>query len=555
MPLADYAIGSAPRLLRLAHQLTGDPDHAVDVVVRALSHSSTRRMRSDHPAVGLDESVLVHVVRLALRDVAPTSRTPSALDRLSPRARAAVVLGLGMGWDADGIAEATRRSSRRVRADVHAALELQDEGVWRRQLELPIWAVATPSDLLDRRTAELGGRRRRMSRVLVASAAAIVAAVGIGDVVGRAVTAPAPLPAAAHVRGLLDWPVRGDLVRDGALLRTTRRMWATASGIATSAVHVLWAGHVGVGRLVVLQAVTRRGPALAVVADHDVTFRQARLHIDEIDLLPSTSLPFLAVPYDGNLNIPGLEPGPGSRVVQLLTAPGVTGIAQRRILANETLPFPRPAYVPEPIEDGLTQPWLDLSGQRPDTAVIVHRRQASTLVELVQVGMIPVQAAPHMSAPPPSLSNLPRAIAASSLADDALWWAQVCRSPDVDVAPLWGSDSGATAGLRVERYVCPGRAPVDAATFGAGSQTTWLSAAVDNRGAVDAIVVRNTSTRTFVFTTLVLGPGTTGRIVIGGRTFVGQEAEFVGSGPRPVAVYDSHGRPMSLLILTASYPG
>ena len=555
MALADYALGSAPRLLRLAHQLTGDPDRAVDVVVGALSHSSVRRMRVDHPSVELDEAVLVRVVRLALRDVAPASTTASALDRLSHRARTAVVLGLGIGWDPSGIAEAMRTSVRRVRADVHAALELHDQDVWHRLLADPVWSVPTPPDLVERCARSSGTRVRRERRALLAAAALLIAAGGVGDVIGRAATEPAPLPSATHVAGLLDWPVRGDLVRDTGLLRTTRRMWATAIGLPLAEVHVLWAGHVGVGRLVVLQALTHRGPAIAVVADHDVTFRQPRLHIDEIDLLPSTKVPFLAVPYDGNLNIPGLEPGPGSRVVQLLTAPDVTAVEQRRVLVDESLPLARPAYVFEPLADGLSEPWLDLSGQRPDTVVLVRRNQARTLIELLQEGMVPLATAPDVTAAPAGWTGLDNRIAVSTLADDALWWAQVCRAANVPVAPIWSSDSGASAGLRVEMYSCPGHDPVVVGVTGTGANFTWLRAAVDHRRGADALVLRVTSPQTLTALTLVLGPVTTGRVVIDGKPFAGRTAEFVGAGPIPVAAYDTHGRPMALLILTVGYPG
>jgi hypothetical protein len=557
LPLAGYALGSAPRLLRLAHQLTGDLDHAVNVVVRALSHTSARRMRGENPSVALDEAVQISVVRLALRDAAPTSTTPSALDRLSHRARACVVLGLGVGWDADGIAEATGMSARRVRADVHAALELVDENTWRRLLDDPMWSVPTPPDLVDRSATGIRSRRMRERRVLVGAAVVLVALAGIADVVGRAATAPVPVPAAAHVRGLLDWPVRGDLVRDRGLIRAASRIWATTSAGPAGEIHVLWAGHVGVGRLVVLQAIGPGGPAIAVIADHDISFRHPRLRLDEVDPLPNTDVPFLAVPYDGNLNIPGLEPGPGSRVVQLLTAPDVTGIEQRRVLDNEVLPLTRPAFAPEPIAAGLTEPWLDLSGQRPDTAVLVHRRRVSTLVELVQEGLIPVGATPHIAPAPPSWDGLlaDMDFRSPTLADDAVWWDQVCRAPDVEVSPIWSSGSGATSGLRVERYTCPGDDPVAVLLRGVNANAIWPAAAVDSRAGADPIVLRVAARGLQQASTDVIGPTTLGRIVIGGASFTGRTASFVGSSALPVAVYDRRGKPMSLLILSARYPG
>jgi hypothetical protein len=281
------------------------------------------------------------------------------------------------------------------------------------------------------------------------------------------------------------------------------------------------------------------------------------LHLDEVDPLPSTNVPFLAVPYDGNLNIPGLEPGPGSRVVQLLTAPGVVGIEQRRVLADEVLPLPRPAFTPEPIEAGLTEPWLDLSGQRPDTAVLVHRSRASTLVELIQQGLIPAASTPHIAPPPPSWDGLLADLdfRSPTLADDALWWDQVCRAPDVVVSPMWSSGSGATAGLRAERYTCPGDDPVVTALSGASANVTWLAAGVDARGGIDPIVLRVAAHGIQPASTDVLGPTTLSRIVIGRASFSGRTASFVGSSSLPVAVYDTHGKKMSLLILTAHYPG
>jgi hypothetical protein len=219
------------------------------------------------------------------------------------------------------------------------------------------------------------------------------------------------------------------------------------------------------------------------------------------------------------------------------------------------LPLSRPAFTPEPIEAGLSEPWLDLSGQRPDTAVLVHRSRRQTLVELLQQGLLPVVAAPHESSPPPSWAGLGNDIAAPTLADDALWWDQVCRATDADVTPLWASDSGATSGLRIERYVCPGHDPVVAALSGSNVNVTWLSAGLDSRGGVDPIVLRVDARGTQPATTDVLGPTTLSRIVIGGASFSGRTASFVGSSSLPVAAYDAHGKPLSLLILRTQYPG
>jgi hypothetical protein len=549
MTLADYALGSAPRLLRLAHQLTGDPDLAVDVVVRALGRVPRRRPgRSAAAAVRIDERVLAEVVRIALRDAVPRTTTRSDLDDLTHQARVAVVLALGLGWDADGIGETMHTSTRRVRSEVATAIATKDERRWRQLLDDRRWALDPPRDLTERaqRTATLlrAGSRHRWLGV----AAAVVLLVSTADVVGRAATAPEPLPTAAHVRGLLDWPVRGDLARDHLLFDSAAALWRSSPGGPTGRVHLLWAGHVGVGRLVVLQARSADSGLVAVVADHDVSFRHPVLRLDASAPMRSADLPFLTIPYDGNLNIPGLQPGPGSRVVQLLTAPDVTRVEQRRVLDAQLLPGRRPPFTVEPLAQGMSQPWLDLTGQRPATAVRVTRRgRRAPGVSLLDEGLLPVTAAPVVVSAAGDWAGLHVPADQPTLTDDALWWAQDCRRPNLRMTPLWGSTSSPSAGLRVELVDCATQFTTLAVLRSAGSAVEWLSGGDFSGPAVEAYGFAVSSPGPPL--TVVVGSSRVRSIVIGASRIPGRVAVAAGRSPRRVAAFDAGGHQLSMFFV------
>src|SRR5438874_1001016 len=127
--------GRAPALLRLAHQLTGDPATAIAVAAAALSRRRVRRA----VAGGDDQAVVAALVHAVLECGPVVVTTTSPLDALSRRTRIAVVLAFATEWDAAGIAEALHVSLRRAHAEVTSVLSARSEESWRALLAQPRW--------------------------------------------------------------------------------------------------------------------------------------------------------------------------------------------------------------------------------------------------------------------------------------------------------------------------------------------------------------------------------------------------------------------------------
>lgn len=471
----EYLAGRSPALLRLAHQLTGDPALAVEVVAAAAARLPGGR----HEDGELDREMTARLVReAARRGVWRVAEGP--LLALAPAQRASVVLAFGPGWDAETIAEVRRTTPRRVRRDVAFALVSMPEDGWRRLLADPRWALPVPDDLFRRsRLVRSTRRRRRLLAALAAACAATAVAGGVIAVV-RVATAPGSLPATATARGLLHWPPRGDLVRDRALTDRATRLWQASATPPQGHVYVLYAGRVGVGRLVVMQAKTAPGSAaVAVVGDHDVTYRHPRLRLDAVAPLLRTDVPVLAVPYDGNLNIPGLTAGPGSQVDQLLVAPGVERVDERSIRGRIT--GERPKFVAQPLSHGLSDPWLNLIRQRQVTAVRAFRSDGRRFVGLLTGRAVqPLPLDGVATAPPPRWRGLPHTFPLSGLADDVLWWAQVCGTPAPYTSLIWaGGAPGFPTAVRLELVRCE---QVTTAHFLTGISDNAVELAAD-RGA------------------------------------------------------------------------
>ncbi|HET7530264.1 MAG TPA: hypothetical protein VFJ98_04815 [Mycobacteriales bacterium] len=462
-----YLHERAPVLLRLAHQLTGDPAAAYEAVYRAAA-----RLRDRTADLDLDRRATAELVRVTRR-WEPAS-TGTDLDWLTPRARAAVVLAFGLGWDPEGIAEVTRRPSQQVRRDVARALRQRSEEHWRSLLEADRWAVPVADDLVE--GVAVTRRRTRSRHNLTALTTAIgltfLAAVSVATV--RVADRPPPLPPTADAPGLLSWTPRGSLIRDRRFVADAMRVWQRVAP-PTGGIYVLWAGRIGVGRAAVLQASLSDGDGLlALVADHDITYNRPRLRLEGVWPISDPDGPAVVVPYDGNLGIPGLATGPGSRVVQLLVAPGVEGVETR---APRDVGPTRPGFETKRLTDGMTSPWLDLTDSTI-AAVRLYRADGSSFVGLLPDGGI--QLAPMRAdvapQPPPPWSGLdtgdPRL-----LADDAIWWAQTCRSPDADVQIVWQRRVPAfPAPVRLEFVTCPDGPPVAAFLTGVGSGTQSLTA-------------------------------------------------------------------------------
>lgn len=461
-----YLLERAPLLLRIAYQLTGDEDRARDALCRAAVG-----LRHGAGDVDLDRAAATALVRVTRRTTA--KNTDTDLDWLSQRARAAVVLAFGHDWDASSISEVMRTPLHRVRRDVAAALRHRPESHWRSLLENDHWSLAVPPNLLD--SIATTRRRHREHRELAWLAGAVVvtflASVTVATI--RIAHAPPPLPPTADVAGLLSWTPRGPLIRDERLLERAVRIWQRAEPPAGE-IYVLWAGTIGVGRAVVLQAQRSDGDGMvALVAEHNVTFNHPRLGLEGVWPLADPDGPALVVPYDGNLGMPGLEAGPGSRVVQLLVAPDVARVETRPL---RNLSPMRPSFEAERLHDGMSSPWLDLTDST-NAAVRLVRADGSTYTGLLPDGSI--QLGPlsgEIGAPPAEWAGLAPADTAP-LADDAVWWAQLCRSPQVRVQLVWQRRVPAfPAPVRLEFVTCPGEGTVARFLTGVGPGTAELAA-------------------------------------------------------------------------------
>jgi sigma-70-like protein len=510
-------------LLRLAHQMVGDPGVATDLVARVVSR---RRMR--HAMAGAQDLVVVaSLVRSALRTGSFDTAEPSPLAALTPRERVAVVLAFAAGWDAGGIAEAMRTRPRRVQAHVHRALRLASEREWRALLADGRWDVAVGAEVDRRTVAAVDRRRRRRATGALAAAVVVTMLTGAVVVTVRIVTAPPPLPPTAHGHGLLPWAPRGPLARDAQFIRTVTSLWRRSTQAPSGRVYVLYAGRVGDGRLAVLQAVGRDGrAAVAVLGDHDVTFAHPRLRLDSVVALPRVDVPLLTVPYDGNLEIPGLTSGPGSRILQALVAPTVDEVDERsvRAPANRT---PRPGFTQLALRNGMSEPWLDLSGSSlPATAVRAYRHGRILFIGLVAAdGVQPLPGVGRSSPPPPMWTGLPTTLPSATFADDVLWWAQTCHRPDTTVSMVWvGRVRAVITPVRLELVRCPGGAPTARWLKGATQGAEWIGRSTTPADAYAVVVPPDSEAPP---TLLVVGSSAVTDIGIGGTSTDGRVARGV----------------------------
>ena len=545
--------GRTPALLRLAHQMVGDRTVATDLVARV---ESSRRLR--RAIAGADDVPVVSaLVRAALRLGAFEAPAGSPLGELSARERVAVVLAFAAGWDATGIAEAMRTRPRRVHGHVRRALTVCPEREWRALLADDSWDVLAGVEVDRRTVVAVRRRRRRRLTGALATCTTLTLLVGVTVATVRIVTAPPPLPPTAHGHGLLSWEPRGALARDADFVRAATSLWTRSHLAPKGPVYVLYAGRVGDGRLAVLQAVGRDGrPAVAVVGDHDVTFRHPRLRLDVVAPLPRTDVPLLTVPYDGNLEIPGLTSGPGSRVLQALVAPTIDQVDERSIRAPADQ-LPRPGFSSLSLVDGLSEPWLDLSASSalPATAVRAYRHGRITFVGLVSADGVQPRAGVGRSVPAPTdWTGLPTELPAATFADDVLWWAQICHGVTTAVSPVWvGRVRAVTTPVRLELVQCPG-----------GPATArWLKGA--SQGAVslgrsstpaDAYAVAVSPDSQAPFTLVVVGSSAVSGIRIGATSTSGRVArgEVFGGVPR-ISARGRDGSPLTVAAARSPSPG
>ena len=445
----------AAALLRLAHQLVGDPGGAVEVVLAAAARLP-RHGKSDQLGQRAIRLVLPRA-RNALRHRSTGGAVPTPLDELSGLTRTCVVLAFALDWDPQTIADACKSTPHRVQACVAEALHVQPESAWRALLGEARWNVRVPADLVvsvDRMRRR--GRHRRRQLALGVGCVAVTL-VGAVTAAVKVIAAPGPLPPAAHVAGLLSWPPRGPLIRNSTLIDRAAAVWAE-HGPAHEAAHPLWAGEIGRGRLVVLQAQSATGPTVAVIGDESDRRGVPHLTVQSIRPLRDTRTPMVAVPYGGNLGLLGLEGGAGAAIVQMLTAPGVDKIVERHFAGSSDRRSP---YVSHPVTNGVSTPWVDvaLGGGVPSTAVTAYRNGRLLYRGILgrRLDLTPVLG--HIVDPEAQWAGLARAgTDGDTLADDFIWWAQTCHGRATVVRLLWtGQAPGIGTPVRLETYQCGAR--------------------------------------------------------------------------------------------------
>jgi hypothetical protein len=139
-------------------------------------------------------------------------------------------------------------------------------------------------------------------------------------------------------------------------------------------------------------------------------------------------------------------------------APGIDAIDERSSRAPATQ-APRPGFSQQSLRDGLSEPWLDLSGSVPDTAVRAYRHGLVVFTGLVApAALLPRPASGAQTPPPAAWAGLPASLDPDLLNDDILWWEQTCHDPSAGVSLVWvGRARAVTSPIRLEFVRCSGR--------------------------------------------------------------------------------------------------
>jgi len=462
----DYVAARQTALMRFAYLLCGDPARAHDLVEDGLASAyrhwrTARRYADTYVRRALLRSYLGRRRRTAMEAGTGSAAAAAshkvvesegwaALAGLPARQRAVLLLRdveqlsefetaelVGVPHRTARAAHLAAATTMRERApdyrlgDLPAAVAMS--GGWDR--DAPGWP-GHPIPAVHRRAMQ---QRRR----LLVRAGAALGAMLLGLAVPpslrylhHSADDPLSVPVA---RGLLDWPSRGALARDTGFLRSVDRVWRSgAAGAGGSApasdVRALYAGRLGTGRFAVLEGLDAdRTPWVAVVAEHGPD-GATTMTLDALGRLPAAPPPVLVFGYDGNLNVPWLEPAPPSAYYQALVSPQVTRLEQRVLGLKRPNPYPQGFRALE-LEDGLSQSWLSVpAGTRG--ALRAYRRD-----RLVFQGVMPL----HDPVPlPVSVTVVPSPLRPSGqrVADeqqrlDGLLFAERLGGCAVDVSTLW----------------------------------------------------------------------------------------------------------------------
>jgi hypothetical protein len=263
-------------------------------------------------------------------------------------------------------------------------------------------------------------------------------------------------------------------------------------------IYLLYAGRVDGRRLVVLQARLVDGrPAVALVSDRS-RVGPGRLAVTRVSPIDASGPPAVALTDDS---------GAGVAVTRLLTAPAIVRVSERSVHGPPTPQ--RPAFITRAITDGLSAPWTSAAADGPLTAVRLISRDGTAQIGLLDASAgQPAPTRLALALPPPRWSGLPVHFASAALRDDALWFAQLCRSSRTRIELIWvGRAPGFPDALRLERVRCAGQT---SARFVTGSGGSALTLAADADG----------DPPTAAYAAVVSPPSTLGRayaVVVGSR--------------------------------------
>ena len=226
----------------------------------------------------------------------------------------------------------------------------------------------------------------------------------------------------------------------------------------------------------------------------------------------------------------------------MLVRPDVDRITERSSTSLVSPPDVRPSFREQPLTDGMSQPWLVVRGDQPTSIVRAWSRgtevQTGALLDFSSVlPSAPIK--PVIVDPPAAWQGLPRNLDAVTLADDGLWWAQVCHSLTATVSLVWSAPRPPAA--RVEFVACSGAGPSAQVLLDAPGGTSWAGtfAVAQSAVIVDRLLGPDLSA------VVVIGDKRVAHIRVGGTRVDGRWALVPADRVTTVSVTDDRGRQLA----------
>lgn len=410
------------------------------------------------------------------------------------------------------------------------------------------------------------GLARRQRKDLLLRTAAVVTVLAVAAGVPLAIRAWQRTHDSVSVRvarGLLDWPARGALADDGGFLRSATDVWRAEAARAGGAppatdVRALYAGRLGTGRFAVLEGLdTGRAAWVAIIAEHGPD-GDTKLSLDAVGRLPARPPPVLVFGYDGNLNVPWLEPAPPSAYYQALVSPVVTRLEQRVFGLKRPNPYPT-GFRRLELKDGLSQSWLSVpTGTRG--SLRAYRRDALVFEGVMPLAGLVPEPVTVAGVPPPLPARGDR-VSDEQQHADGLLFAERLGGCAVNISTLWAGvlPDGVPARLLAAR--CGGQYGTGLAV-GRGVRSELADFRPQRPGlrGLDAVASRTPpSSRTFTVYVVAVARATGTRLdllVSGRRVAASASGVLVAAVPPPTArcacpdaelrAYDSSDRRLSV---------